>query len=189
MGTMDRWLGWVLVGYLLIVGVTAAMLIVVNFPNTTSGDFEFSDAGAGGPEFFPFGPLRGNDQGFLLLAFCAGVTGSFLHAAQSLSTYLGNASFKASWSSWYVLRPWIGGLLGFALYFSFRAGLVAGASVVNPYGVIAIGTLAGWFSKTTTDKLQEVFETLFKTDEDRKRKDKLEGPLEAPMEAPPEAPE
>ena len=33
--------------------------------------------------------------------------------------------------------------------------------------------LSGWFSKTTTDKLQEVFETLLKTDQDKKRKDKL----------------
>lgn len=47
------------------------------------------------------------------------------------------------------------------------------AGDVNPYGLIALGLLGGWFSKTTTDKLQEVFETLFKTDQDAERSDKL----------------
>ena len=45
---------------------------------------------------------------------------------------------------------------------------------MNPYGIVAIGILGGWFSKATTDKLQEVFETLFKTDADKQRKDKLQ---------------
>jgi hypothetical protein len=116
----------------------------------------------------------------ILLAALAGIAGSFLHAAQSLSSYVGNASFKSSWTVWYLLRPWIGGILGLAIYFTFRAGLVAGASAVNPYGVVALGLLGGWFSKTTTDKLQEVFETLFKTDEDRKRRDKLQA-VKKPM--------
>jgi hypothetical protein len=71
------------------------------------------------------------------------------------------------------LRPWIGAVLAFAVYFALRAGLVTGAEGLNPYGVVATGVLAGWFSETTTDKLQEVFGTLFKTDEDRIRKDKL----------------
>lgn len=117
--------------------------------------------------------LQSNNRGFLLLALFAGVVGSFLHAAQSLSSYVGNAAFKASWTLWYVLRPWIGGILGLAVYFAFRAGLMSGADAADPYGVVAIGLLGGWFSKTTTDKLQEVYDTLFKTKEDKKRKDKL----------------
>jgi hypothetical protein len=50
---------------------------------------------------------------------------------------------------------------------------MGGGPDVNPYGVAALGALGGWFSKTTTDKLQEVFETLFKTDADKERTDKL----------------
>jgi len=37
---------------------------------------------------------------------------------------------------------------------------------MNPYGVTAISLLGGWFLKTTTGKLQEVFEVLFKTNAD-----------------------
>jgi hypothetical protein len=182
----EFWLAIFLVIYLLVVGLGATALVIVNFPTEQNDVITFpqkagTDAGAetgqvveqAGPTFYPFGTLASIDQGLLLLALLAGVAGSFLHAAQSLSSYVGNRTFKASWTTWYFLRPWIGGLLAFALYFAIRAGLVAGTGGVNPYGVVALGFLSGWFSKTTTDKLQEVFETLFKTDQDKQRQDKL----------------
>jgi hypothetical protein len=159
--TLTQRLAIGLVIYLLVVGLGTAAFLVAAFPKQDNGTTTF-----------PL-PLGSADQQLLILALAAGFTGSFIHSAQSLSSYLGNETFKASWTVWYVLRPWIGGILGFAIYFAFRAGLVAGASVVNPYGVVALGLLGGWFSKTTADKLQEVFETLFRTDEDSKRKDKL----------------
>jgi hypothetical protein len=113
----------------------------------------------------------------ICLAFLAGIAGSFIHAGQSYSSYLGNRTFKASWTAWYLLRPWIGGVLGLSLFFAVRAGFVTGQDAVNPYAVVALGLLGGWFSKTTSDKLQEVFETLFKTNADRERADKLDGGL------------
>jgi hypothetical protein len=165
-----------LVAYLLIVGLGSATLVAVNFPTQDGKDGKnllFRQTPDKKPEFVPFGALDSPDQALVLLALLAGAAGSFLHAAQSLSSYLGNRTFKTSWVSWYFLRPWIGAILGFAIYFALRTGLVAGLNSVNPYGVVALGVLGGWFSKTTTDKLQEVFETLFKTDADKERKDKL----------------
>lgn len=167
--------------YLLIVGVGAAVVLILTFPTEIVNDS--GQRVAVFPPLFLASHEISVDQGFLLLAFLAGVTGSFLHAAQSLSSYLGNQEFKGSWTVWYFLRPWIGGVLGLAIYFTFRAGLVAGASTVNPYGVVALGLLGGWFSKTTGDKLQEVFETLFKTESDRKRKDKLQAGNEPLIDA------
>ena len=171
------WLAIALIVYLLIVGLGASAVIIVNFPTTTPGStgliMEFPKSPTGILQLLHFGPGPTAEQGLILLAFSAGVAGSFLHAAQSLSSYVGNNEFKASWTSWYFLRPWIGGILGIAIYFAFRAGLVGGTNSVNPYGVVAFGLLGGWFSKATTDKLQEVFKVLFKTDEDEKRKDKL----------------
>jgi hypothetical protein len=158
-------LGTLLVCYVFIIGLVGVAFIVANFPHVDSAGIVKSH-----PKW-----LKSIDQTLLLLVIAAGITGSFIHAAQSLTSYLGNKEFKTSWTAWYLLRPWVGGVLALAMYFAFRAGLVAGASTVNPYGVVAIGLLGGWFSKTTTDKLQEVFETLFKTDEDKKRKDKLHG--------------
>ena len=170
---LEFWLAIGLVVYLLVVGVGASALMILNFPHEIDDALAFPHSEGGKPVFIPFGELGSPDQGLLLLALLAGITGSFLHASQSPSSYIGNADFKASWTVWYLLRPWIGGTLALALYFAFRAGLIAGASAVNPYGVVALGLLSGWFSKTTTDKLQEVFETLLSTDQDKKRKDKL----------------
>lgn len=172
---LEFWLAIFLVVYLLLVGLGAAAGVILNFPTDAKDGIQFPHVDEKGrPLFFPFDVVGSPDQVLLLLAFLSGVAGSFLHAAQSLSSYIGNADFKASWTAWYFLRPWIGGVLGFAIYFAFRAGLITGPSAVNPYGVLALGLLGGWFSKTTTDKLQEVFETLFKSDQDKHRKNKLQ---------------
>jgi hypothetical protein len=172
---IEYWTGIILLIYLLLIGICAVAFLIINFPDMKDGNLVFPNVAGDKINFIPFGAIGKAASGLLMLAFLSGVAGSFLHAAQSLSTYIGNAAFKFSWGTWYLLRPWIGGILGLAIYFVFRAGLIGGGSVVNvnPYGVVALGLLGGWFSKTTTDKLQEVFETLFKTDEDKKRKDKL----------------
>ena len=118
------------------------------------------------------GPFN-EDQGMLLLAILAGCLGSYLHAAQSFATFVGNRQARRSWVWWYVLRAPIGGTLGMLFYFVIRAGLTAGSTDVNPYGVVAFGGLAGWFSKQATDKLAEVFDTLFRTAKTVEYKDAL----------------
>lgn len=162
--------------YLLVVGVSAAYAVIVSFPTVDDqGVIVFPDTDDGRPTLPYFGTLDSTAQGMVALTFLAGATGSFLHAAQSISSYLGNGTFRSSWTMWYVLRPWIGGILGIGIYLAFRAGLVSGTDAINPYGATAIGFLGGWFSKTTTDKLQEVFETLFSTSADDDRHHDLTG--------------
>jgi len=103
---------------------------------------------------------------FLALVAAAGALGSYIHLATSFADYLGNRQFVQSWRWWYVLRPFIGSALALILYFVARGGLVAGgtgAGDLSPYGVTALGGLAGMFSKQATDKLRELFENLFKT--------------------------
>jgi hypothetical protein len=167
----DFMVAMALVVYLLILGVIAAVSIAINFPTQMGDTWTFGQNGQW--SLLRFVRTANAEQGFIMLAFLAGLAGSFLHGAQSLATYLGNEQFKRSWATWYFLRPWIGGVLGFTIYFAFRAGLVSSTSGLNPFGVVALGALGGWFSKTTTDKLQEVFETLFRTRQDDNRKDKL----------------
>jgi len=114
---------------------------------------------------------QSNDQGILILALLAGILGSFMHAAQSLAIYVGNRDLRTSWVLLYALRPWIGGVLGLLFYFVLRAGLIPAAAAsstdaVSPYGVVAFGALAGWFSKRVTDKLAEMVDMLFRTQKD-----------------------
>jgi len=119
----------------------------------------------------------------ILLVMLAGALGSYVHTATSFVTYVGNRSLVSSWMWWYVLRPFIGMTLAMIFYFVIRGGLLsagAGASEVSPFGITAIAALAGMFSKQATDKLRDVFDNLFKTEQgkgDEQRGDKLAGDL------------
>lgn len=109
------------------------------------------------------------------IAALAGAVGAFVHAATSLTSFLGNRKLVRSWAAWYLLRPFIGAALGFLAYFVVRAGLVNGgdADAINRYGIVALAGLFGMFSKQAVDKLKEVFDTLLRSSEDNRRQDRL----------------
>jgi hypothetical protein len=111
----------------------------------------------------------------LMVAGLAGALGAFIHAATSFSSYVGNRTLVRSWAGWYALRPVIGMALGIVVYFFLRAGLVntSDAAPVNPYGVAAVASLVGMFSKQAADKLRETFDQWFHTSADEDRADKL----------------
>jgi hypothetical protein len=121
----------------------------------------------------------------LLLVLLAGAIGSYIHASSSFVDYLGNRTLISSWVWWYLLRPFIGMMLALLFYFVFRGGFITAgvnpggegaASFINPFGIAALAGLVGMFSKVATDKLNEVFLTLFSPKAgqgDAKRGDKL----------------
>ena len=125
--------------------------------------------------FFPdvTAPAKATDKQLLLLAMLGGAIGSYLHVSQSFACYVGNRQACASWVWWYLLRTPIGACLGVLMYIVVRAGLLAGADAPSAYGVLAFAALAGWFSKQATEKLAEVFDTLFKAEKKEQLKDKL----------------
>jgi hypothetical protein len=120
------------------------------------------DAGADGMYTLAFGVKASENVRLLLIAGVCGALGSFIHAATSFAGYVGNQRVVSSWLCWYYFRPMIGGALAIVLYFVSRAGFVGGGEV-NEYGVAAISGMTGMFSKQATDKLDEVFTTMFKT--------------------------
>jgi len=140
------------------------------------------------PDLYFFGatynpPL---DVRLILLVLCAGALGSVIHATTSFIDYVGNRTLVTSWLLWYLLRPFIGAALALILYFLLRGGFMTGtaqpadaavaASLINPFGVAALAALAGLFTKQATDKLNEVFSTLFRPapgQGDAKRGDKI----------------
>jgi hypothetical protein len=112
---------------------------------------------------------------YLLIVGVAGALGSYIHSATSFADFLGNRCLIRSWAWWYLLRPFIGTTLAFMTYFVVRGGLITSGGTsanLSPYGVAAIAGLSGMFSKQATDKLGEIFDTLFKTN-DPPRADKL----------------
>jgi len=114
----------------------------------------------------------------MILAALAGALGAYIHLATSFADFAGNDALTASWGWWYLLRPFIGMSLAEVVYLSLRGGLLStggngAAGAISPYGVAAVASLTGLFSKQATDKLREVFETLFRTQEKVERRDAL----------------
>lgn len=119
------------------------------------------------------------DVRVLLLVMVAGGLGSFIHTATSFADFVGNAKLARSWLWWYVLRPFIGMALAVILYVAVRGGFMSansGASDLNIFGIAALAGMSGMFAKQATDKLSEVFSSLFRTAPDggdAQRKDGL----------------
>ena len=115
---------------------------------------------------------------FMFVAAIAGALGSYVHLATSFADYAGNEKLTTNWAWWYILRPFIGMALAEVVYLALRGGLLNASgsdttTAISPYGVAASAALTGLFSKQATDKLQEVFETLFRTEKKVDRKDGL----------------
>ncbi len=134
-----------------------------------------------------------NDR-MMLIAILMGVIGAMVHAMTSFADFVGNRRLARSWLPWYFLRPVIGSGLSLFFYVGFRAGLLTGSTTtstdINPFGIAAIGGLAGMFSKQATDKLSEVFSTMFKTspatgDDQRGGKLDPKSPTRPPAVTPP----
>jgi hypothetical protein len=122
------------------------------------------------------------DVALLLLVAVLSALGSYVHAAQSFVDFAGNRRLVVSWIWWYPFRLLIGVALAEIFYFAIRAGFFGTdtpTEFINPYGIAALAGLVGLFSKQATDKLREVFETLFHTAEgygDETRDDSLANP-------------
>jgi len=131
------------------------------------------------PAFTAVGIVFSAEIRMLLLVMCAGGLGSFLHAATSFADYVGNQRLCSSWFWWYGLRIPIGMVLALVIYAVIRGGMLvpgAGPENLSQFGMVALAFLSGMFSKQATDKLDELFKTLFKTEPsagDTQRKDKL----------------
>jgi hypothetical protein len=114
----------------------------------------------------------------------AGALGSLIHSITSFADYVGNRRLSKSWIWWLVLRMPVGVALALLFYLVLRGGLIvpslpggSGAAnstqLLNPYGVAGISALTGMFSKQATDKLREIFDTVFRTREPVNRADPL----------------
>ena len=112
----------------------------------------------------------------LWLVIVTGALGSFVHGARSFVDFLGNRAFRSSWSAWYIMSPFLGAALALIFYLVVRGGFLSASTTgasVNIYGLVAISGLVGMFAKQATNKLDELFSTLFKTDKGEGLMDKL----------------
>jgi len=111
-----------------------------------------------------------SERKILVLVLLAGMLGSLIHAGTSFSNFVGDRKLEKSWIWWYALRPFIGMAVALVFYVIFRGGLLADSKAenLNNYGIMTVSILAGLFTDRATIKLKEIFETLFKPDDNRK---------------------
>lgn len=122
--------------------------------------------------------VHSNEVRLLLIVLLAGAIGSSIHAANAYARHRAVKDYHPSWFWWYLLRFPIGMGLALLIYLVARGGLFAGSfanneaatDMVNPFGFAALSALAGLFAKQATAKLEEIFDNIFRTDDQHDRK-------------------
>jgi hypothetical protein len=108
------------------------------------------------------------DARLLLLVLLMGAFGSSVYSLKSLGDYRGDNKLMRSWALFYVVQPFEGSGIAVLTYLVVRGGFLSGTTTdVNVFGTCAIAGLAGAFSDTAFMKLNEVFNTLFKPQDNR----------------------
>lgn len=113
------------------------------------------------------------ESSVLLMVIMLGALGGMLQYLGSLAKYVGNRQLKRSWLMYYLTMPFLGAGLAPVTYLLLRVGILspgtdAGGSTIsnlNLNGIYAFAALTGLFAKTATEKLNEVFQTFFRTRE------------------------
>lgn len=166
--------GKILLGiFLILVGSLLVYVLMVLWPAVQTATATNGESESLAPEtisFFGASYSPDPEVTLLLLVAVLSALGSYVHAAQSFVDFAGNRQLVVSWIWWYPFRILIGVGLAEIFYFAIRAGFFGTdtpTSFINPYGIAAVAGLVGLFSKQATDKLAEVFETLFRTEQGR----------------------
>ncbi len=147
MAKMNPWVHRALAGWFVLIAVLALRWIVTLWP-------------AEGAE------LPGDvERSYLVLTLLFGLVGGAAHGLSSLMDFRGQRRLFRSWTLWYFALPLLGGVMAFIFYIAVRAGFLTADATksINMYGVAAISVLVGLFTDDATNKLAEVFKTMFKT--------------------------
>ena len=151
-----------------VVGVWLAALAVFGVLFTMGAYQELGDDGGEVSVGFPFGWVWEFDASesdlIVYVAAGAGLIGSLVYASRALAQHVARQDFGAPWSVWYLVRPFVGAVLGAATVLAVAAGLITGgigSDNIEPGGVMVIGFIAGLFSKQVMEKFKELVAVLF----------------------------
>jgi hypothetical protein len=106
----------------------------------------------------------------ILLILFAGSFSAAIAGLKSYADYAGENKLEASWFPFYYAQPFVGAGLAFVFYLVIRGGFMAGTNAdvkaVNPYGFVAVAALVGMFSDAAYRKLNDIADTIFKSNPD-----------------------
>lgn len=112
------------------------------------------------------------DSAFVIIALTGGALGGTLHGISSLAKHIAHGDFDRRWTTWYLTNPLAGAALATVFLFVLQAGLMGtsvppattdatGTSPENLYGIAAIATLSGLFTRHALEKLKKIFDVAF----------------------------
>lgn len=116
--------------------------------------------------------IESSQRVVIIVLLCGGI-GGLVHSVASFSLHMARRDFSKSWTWWYILRPFQGSIVAFAIYFVFAAGF-AGQSDVKAtnspaelatlmtelYRAAAVAVLVGMFSAQSVEKLRQIADTV-----------------------------
>lgn len=123
-----------------------------------------------------------DERMILLMVTMLGALGGSLHLVGSLVKYIGNRQLKRSWLLYYLSLPLAGAALAPIVYMLLRVGILTPSGTaggrsatadLNLIGIYAFAAMTGMFAKIATDKLSEVFSTIFRPPPERSTRDAL----------------
>jgi hypothetical protein len=98
----------------------------------------------------------------LKVALLFGILGSSIHGIASHVTWIATNKWNIRWVFWYIARPIIAAALAILVYVVLRAGLITTVQpAVSLYGIAAVSALVGLFSSQATQKLRDMFDSIF----------------------------
>jgi hypothetical protein len=106
----------------------------------------------------------GPELGVILIMMLAGMVGACVYSLYAISLHLGSyEDFDATWTGWYLTRPWIGAGLALGVYILIRGGILTMASIgsVSLLGLAGVSILTGLFTEQVMHKLNDLADTLF----------------------------
>ena len=100
---------------------------------------------------------------FVILSLVGGALGGALHAIASLTAHVALGNFRRSWTMWYLTNPFVGASLATVFLFVLQAGLGGqeAPTADGLYGIAAVATLSGLFSRNALNKLRDIFDVAF----------------------------
>ncbi len=100
---------------------------------------------------------------FIILSLVGGALGGALHAIASLTSHVAAGDFGRSWTMWYLTNPFVGASLATVFLFVLQAGLGGQTppTAGGLYGIAAVATMSGLFSRNALNKLKDIFEVAF----------------------------
>jgi len=100
---------------------------------------------------------------FVIVSLIGGALGGALHAMASLTAHVAGGDFGRTWTMWYLTNPVVGAALATIFLFVLQAGLGGQAAPTTGglYGIAAVATLSGLFSRHALNKLKDIFDVAF----------------------------